>query len=240
MNHIFTVCTGPNYFPWHVERLYNEIKNHTTFDFKFYVYTPYPKEEFGDHITVIPIMHDRGVRQWYKMDIFAFAPKKETCFILDLDWTFFDDVTDILEQEVQPKELIAPYRWWTSGRKGYNINGGLYKFIGGSLNIIPDVFYQNDDYWMNKYINMGLAKPPVNGEQNCVEEICRKNKVNIKFFEPRYSIGRWRENGPALYAYNILYYREFGFDNYLYGDLIDSRVRMLQSILPDYVQLSRI
>ena len=240
MNHVYTVCTGPNYFPWHVDRLKKEIEEHSSIEFKMYVYTTYPAEEFGKGINVIPIKSDDGRRQWHKVDIFNMAPKGETCFIMDLDWTFYDDVTDILDQEVKENELIAPYRWWTFGRKGYHINGGLYKFIGGSLRIIPEVFYQDEHYWMQKYIKLEIAKPPVNGEQNFVEETCVKNGVQIKYFEPSYAIGRWKDDPRGVLGYNVCYEKEYGFDNYLYGNVIDSRIRMLQSILPDHVQLFRI
>lgn len=240
MIHIFTVCTGPNYFPWHVERLYNQIKEHTTFDFKLYAYTPYSKEEFGDHITVIPIMNDRGVRQWYKLDLFWLAPKNQICFISDLDWTFYGDVTDILNQPVEKNELIAPYRWWTEGRYGYDINGGLYKFIGGDHTHIADTFYKMPEYYMQKYIDLGYAKPPVNGEQNFVEDCLKENNSIIKYFEPKSAIGRYKHHNGALRGYSKLYLKEFKKDFYAAKSIICNDVRMLQADPLDVDQLSRI
>lgn len=235
---IYTVCTGPKYTPWHVERLRDQFKESYNKQVKIHAYTTFDKDQFSADIEVIPIEHQVAKRQWYKVDLFKLAPEGETTFIFDLDWTFLDNITDILDQDVSTGELIAPYRWWTLGRMGYNINGGIYKFIGGDHQYLYDRFYQDPEHYMWKYIyEQKVAQPPVNGEQNFVEETLLLNNVIIKYFEPRDAIGRFPEDNSRLRYYHEAYMKEFGHEHYyLYQDLT-SNVRMLQYIPSDLSQL---
>jgi hypothetical protein len=232
MTPIYVVCTGPNYNPSHVMRFERQLKEHVNIDFKVHCYTTYDASQFDKSIEVIPIKHDDGRRQWHKIDFFKFAPKGETVFVSDLDWTFIGDVTDIFSQEVKQNELIAPYRWWTRHKgQGFTINGGLYKFIGGDHYCIPNTFYGNSKYWMQHYIvDRQLAHPPVNGEQNFVDETLRNNKSILKYFEPQDAFGRLPSNHEHAVEYNELYLKHYGHEHYYIGEF-NERVRMIQSVL---------
>jgi hypothetical protein len=118
---------------------------------------------------------------------------------------------------------MAPYRWWTEYTGGYKINGGIYKFYAEEQRSIKDVFYSDPKKWMNFYIKKGLAQPPVNGEQNFVEDHLVGDLV---FFEPRESIGRYPVDELHFKEYNILY-----SEDYFYIDEFHPKVKMVHSIL---------
>lgn len=232
MTPIYVVCTGPNYTPDHVKRFERQLKEHTSIEFKVHCYTTYDKDLFDDSIEVLPLAKDIGWRQWHKVDFFNMAPVGQVCFISDLDWTFVGDVTDIFSAPVSSGELVAPHRWWTRGKgRGYTINGGLYKFIGGDHKYIPDTFYQDTEYWMMKYIRMRLALPPVNGEQNFVDQMLRVNGGTIKYFEPQDAFGRVPPDHEHAIEYNLLYSSTFGEDWLWMGGEFNPKVRMIQSIV---------
>lgn len=233
MTPIYTVCTGPNYTPKHVERFHRQLNDHVSLPLKVHCYTTYDKSEFGSHIEVIPIEKDDGRRQWHKVDLFNMAPKGQTCFISDLDWTFVGDVTDIFDTKVKPNELIAPYRWWTRFKgEGFTINGGLYKFIGGDFTYIPEVFHKSPRYWMQRYIiDLLVAHPPVNGEQNFVDETIRKFGGTLKYFEPHDCFARKPVDTVHAVEYNSLYLKEFGEDWLWMGEEFNPKIRMIQSIV---------
>lgn len=232
MTPMYVICTGPNYTPEHVRRFERQLKDHVNIDFKIHCYTSYDRSSYDASIEVIPIENDDGRRQWYKMDVFRMAPKGDVVFVSDIDWTFVGDVTDIFNQEVKSNELIAPYRWWTRYKgKGFTINGGLYKFIGGDHQYVPDTFYDRPQYWMQHYIlDRRLAHPPVNGEQNFVDETIRKNNGILKYFEPRDAIGRMPSDHQHAVEYNELYLLNYGHDYFHVGEFND-RIRMIQSVL---------
>lgn len=228
---IYTVCTGPNYNPNHVKRFEQQLKDHININFKVHCYTTYDRSLYEQSIEVIPIQNDDGRRQWHKLDIFKMAPKGDVVFISDIDWTFVGDVTDIFNQQVNPNELIAPYRWWTRFKgRGFTINGGLYKFIGGNHQYVPDTFDERQRYWMQHYIiDRKLAHPPVNGEQNFVDETIRNNKGILKYFEPQDAFGRSPIDHQHAVEYNELYLQHYGHD-YYHIDQYNDRIRMIQGL----------
>lgn len=230
---LYCVCTGPNYNPTHVERFYRQLRDHVALPIQVHCYTTYDAREFGKHIVTIPIEKDDGRRQWHKVDFFKMAPIGQPCFISDLDWTFVGDVTDIFDATVDADELVAPYRWWTRARgKGFTINGGLYKFVGGSFTYIPDVFHDNPSYWMRRYIyDLKIAHPPVNGEQNFMDEQVRAHGGAIKYFEPKDAFARRPSDFDHAVEYNELYQLEFGEDWLWMGEEFNPKIRMVQSIL---------
>lgn len=230
---IYTVCTGPNYLPSHANRFLRQLKEHVSLPLQLHCYTTHGRNQFDASIEVIPIEHDDGRRQWHKVDLFKMAPQGEVCFISDLDWTFLGDVTDIFDQPVQPNEFVAPYRWWTRWKgEGFTINGGLYKFIGGQYTFIPDVFQANPRYWMQRYIiDLMVAHPPVNGEQNFVDEQMQKHNVCIKYFEPQYAFARYPVDPDHAVEYNQLYAERCKKDWCWMGGEFHPDIRMVQSIL---------
>lgn len=232
MTPIYVICTGPNYFPKHVARFERQLKDHTSIDFKVHCYTTYDRSMFDSSIEVIPIEHERAMRQWYKVDLFEKAPVGEVVFMSDLDWTFVGDVTDILSQPVSKNELIAPYRWWTRWKgRGFTINGGLYKFIGGDHQYIPQQFYTDPKYWMQRYIiDLQIAHPPCNGEQNFVDETIRANQGVLKYFEPQHAFARQPVDREHAVEYNDLYTRHFNKEWCWMGEFHPD-VRMIHSIL---------
>lgn len=233
MTPMYVICTGPNYNPGHVMRFEQQLRDHIAIDFKVHCYTSYEKHLFDKSIEVIPIQNDDGRRQWYKMDLFNIAPKGDVCFMSDLDWTFVGDVTDIFNVPVGPNELVAPWRWWTRYKgEGFTINGGLYKFIGGEFKYLPEVFHKQPRYWMQRYIiDLMVAHPPVNGEQNFVDETIRRFGGTLKYFEPRNAFARKPKNMTHAVEYNSLYQQEFGEDWVWMGDQFNPTVRMIQSIV---------
>lgn len=216
---IYTVCTGPNYNASHGNRLLRELKK-TNLDFKLYCYSDL--DGFDSEIEVIPLIKDQDKRQWYKIDLFKTIPDG-LAMMMDLDWTFIQDPTDILNCKVEHGQFMAPYRWWTEYTGGYKINGGLYKFYAQEQRHIYEAFYSDPDKWMSYYINKGVAQPPVNGEQNFVEDHLAGE---IVFFEPWESIGRYPLDEWHFKEYNILYPEE-----YFYIDQFNPKIKMVHSIL---------
>lgn len=230
---VYTVCTGPNYTPAHANRFLQQLRDHVNLPLQLHCYTSYPQSQFDGAITVIPIASDDGRRQWHKVDLFTMVPEGQVAFISDLDWTFLGDVTDVFDQRVSDNELIAPYRWWTRWKgENFTINGGLYKFIGGRFEYIPEVFHKNSKYWMQRYIiDLQVAHPPINGEQNFVDEMLQQHGTKISYFEPQDTFARYPVDLDHAIEYNQLYAARYKKDWYWMGGEFHPSIRMVQSIL---------
>ena len=230
---IYVVCTGPNYTPAHANRFLGQLRDHVNLPLKLHCYTTFSRDKFDPMIEVIPIERDDGRRQWHKVDLFRMAPQNQTTFISDLDWTFVGDVTYIFNQPVSINELIAPYRWWTRWKgKNFTINGGLYKFIGGQFDYIPEVFHKAPKYWMQRYIiDLLVAHPPINGEQNFVDEMLQQHKGVIRYFEPEHTFARYPVDHDHAVEYNQLYAERYKKEWCWMGGEFHPDIRMIQSIL---------
>ena len=175
MLHILTLKIKEKYPAIYVNRLYNSIKRNSTVDFKMYCYTEDPTDIIPE-IEIIPIDidPDKYKLQWHKLifhkEGFAGIPKGERCIILDIDWIIIGDIDPILSWPLNQNEFGCIHRWWSRRQNWCYINGGLQIFNMGDTSHLWDIFTEKSNYWMDYYISIGEAEPPVNGEQNFIDK----------------------------------------------------------------------
>lgn len=231
---IFTVATEPNYNYKQANRFLDQLYARYKNEFKLYCYTD-NTQGFSKEIETIKIPQRKNIiveRQWNKIDFFSnnFVAPGEVILVSDLDWTFRDDVTDIIDTPVASKEFLAIKRWWLLPVTRYYINGGMYKFVSGELTHVHEEFYKNPSFWQQYYIKKGFTQPPVNGEQNFVRDMVGKTH-QIKFFEPFDHIGRLPRDSHHFAEYNKSYMmRSESKDFYYMDNVLNPRVRMVHSI----------
>lgn len=169
---ILTLKVGDRYSSDYVNRLFYGLKRNSDIDFKFYCYTEDTKGLDKD-IYSIPIYERPDVlKQWYKIDFHNMPHIQGKCLVLDIDYIVVNDVNDILNWDLPPQHLGCNYRWWSMLTDYCSINGGFQMFYQGDTKHLYDRFYEDPTYWQRYYILRKEAEPPINGEQNFVDEHC--------------------------------------------------------------------
>lgn len=200
----YTVCTLPHYHPNDVYVLRKQLLTFYGGDVELFVYTDRP-QLFDDTVRVIEIRHSLCKRQWYKMDFFGphIVSGDDPVIVMDLDWTFLDDVTDIIDMDISRDDFAAIERWWRKEECRLSINGGMYKFYPGTCIHVFNTFYSNPSFWQTMYFGPNNIK----GEQNFVSDIVPITH-NIKFF-PGKKIGRYSSDPSDNIGYDAFYHQRF-------------------------------
>lgn len=169
---ILTLKIGNRYSSDYVNKLYHGLIRNSIVDFNFYCYTEDPSG-LDKNISVIPLKERNDVlKQWYKID-FHYMPWIEgKCLILDIDYIIINNVDDILTWDLPAEYFGCNYRWWSRLTYFCAINGGFQMFYQGDTKHLYDRFYKDPEYWQRYYIIRKEAEPPVNGEQNFIDQHC--------------------------------------------------------------------
>ena len=183
---IYTVCTPPKYNISHVKRLFNMLSIFYSHPFNLHCY--YEKGMNIDcslniKFIEIPNKPYRCDAQWNKIDFFnpSFHPSNQPIIIMDLDWTFVRDITNLLDTPIQEDEFWAVERWWKHPNSPQMINGGMYKFYSWTGKKIYECFIERPLFWQSKYINP--HRPPPTGEQDFVFELVSLMYNKVCFFD---------------------------------------------------------
>lgn len=132
--------------------------------------------------------------QWNKMYGMS-LDIDEPIIVMDIDVLLLNDYKEMFEYPVNKGEFVAMPGWWRESTPDYSINGGFFKYYPKDCKYIYDEFMSNTDKWQRYYIENGITKGPVNGEQHFVEDHV-KQRLTLKLL-PNAWVSRWH-SGEGL------------------------------------------
>ena len=185
---IFTVYFEGKYRPDYVTKLYHSLKRNCKVPFEFICLSD-TKEIEADKIIMLPKWSDIKIH-WHKLKFFSplFGEQKpdDDIIVMDIDQIIVGDVTDMINYPVKENEIVTYRKWWKKGDpcegNTVRLNGGWYKFKSGSLKFVWDEFSYSEKSrkkWQSYYYNEGIVHYKYYGEQNYVEDCCKRNNVKI-------------------------------------------------------------
>ena len=188
MIRIFTVYFEGKYRPDYVTKLYHSLKRNCKVPFEFICLSD-TKEVEADRVIMLPEWSDIKIH-WHKLKFFSplFGGQQpgDEIIVMDIDQIIVGDITDMINYPVEDNQLISYKKWWKKGNlKSGNtveLNGGWYKFKSGSLRHVWDEFSfsaKSRKKWQLHYYNEGIIHYKYYGEQNYVEDCCKRNGVKI-------------------------------------------------------------
>jgi len=179
MIHVLTVNVGDKYSPRYVINLNNALKRNCSIPFQLHCMTDGPRSDYPDDIKLAePLPIDLGIKlQWNKVAWHSVAFQSRwgigegsKCIILDIDQLVVGNIDDLFRCPISDHQVAFFKRWWSYRQNVCNINGGVQLFIAGHTDYIFSKFIMDVAGWQDYYISRRLAKGPVNGEQNFLDE----------------------------------------------------------------------
>tara|TARA_A100001011_G_scaffold29004_1_gene28196 strand:+ start:3150 stop:3860 length:711 start_codon:yes stop_codon:yes gene_type:complete len=231
MTSICTVLNGEKYGTEYVNKLYLDLKKHTTKPFKFYCYTDYDIEFLNEDINIIPIINLNKKLQWYKLDYFKKdIVDTDDIVLMDIDMHIIGNV-DFLFDKVKDNEFRGTHRFWWRWRedkdnKLFALSGSVYKFKNGQHQYIVNEFEKDIKKWEEYFINNGVTIGPVNGEQHFVQYQLEKNKTNVSMF-PEKHIVKWHNDDFYIQTSIEHAYKKYSGNNYILDDNWHKDVRII-------------
>lgn len=189
---ICTIYFEGKYTPDYVEKLYNSLKRNCTIPFDFICYSDNPNVKAD---VVIPLPKKTDIKyHWHKLTYFSplFANQNpgDEIIIMDIDQVIVGNVDEIIGYPVGDNELVSYNKWWGGDskyrHKSVSLNGGFYKFKSGHCKSIWDTYIRSPKDWQLNYYLKGIVHYKYFGEQNFVEEMCRKNNIKITLMNPEW------------------------------------------------------
>lgn len=213
---ICTVLTGTKYSNYDVNRLYLNLKNHTTIPFDFLCYTDY-NNFFEDGIIIKPIVKRNKKLQWYKLDFFKKGfVENHDIIVMDIDLDIVGNVDFIFDDY---SGFIGSHRWWWRWREDkenqpFALSGTIYKFKNGEHQEVIDNFEKDIPYWEEYFIKNGVTKGPVNGEQHFVQKMLTDYNKPFSYFPERHII-KWHKNDFSMQLKLEKEYEKWTKNNYI-------------------------
>ena len=158
-------------------------------EYEEYLESKLPEYEF---IWVREPIRPDVTLQWNKMYGMSLDIDEPIC-VMDIDVILINDYKKVFEYPIKPGEFLAMPGWWrddSKDEKPYPMNGGFFKYYPKDCRYIYDEFMSNVNYWQQYYIENGVTKGPVNGEQYFVWDQANKN-LNVKLL-PAAWFTRWK------------------------------------------------
>lgn len=230
MTIVCTVLTGDKYSIDDVNKLYTSLKKNTSCDFRFLCYTDH-EGDWNENIIRIPFLRKNKKLQWYKVDFFSkflFYRNKlieekesEAIIVMDIDLDIIGNV-DFLFNPFHQNEFWCSHRWWWRWREDRNgespVSGTVYKFMNGEFE--REVYWQFEKaikFWENYFIDNGITKGPVNGEQHYIQKQLGTGGHNLKFF-PEKHIVKWNEDDFMMQTKLEKQYKDWSGNSYIEND----------------------
>ena len=136
--------------------------------------------------------------QWNKMYGMSMDIDEPIC-VMDIDVLLVNDYKKVFDYPIKRGEFLAMPGWWRDTKKeGYSINGGFFKYYPKDCKYIYDKFMSNINRWQRHYIENGVTKGPVNGEQYFVEDSV-KERLELKLL-PNEWFTRWVVDSDINYG----------------------------------------
>ena len=135
-------------------------------------YEDYLNKKLSKHniIWIHEPYHPDVTLQWNKMWGMQMDTDEPIC-VMDIDVLLVGDYEKIFDFPIKRGQFAAMPGWWRDTEKeGYSINGGFFKYHPKDCKYIYDKFMSDIRGWQSYYIEAGIAKGPVNGEQYFVED----------------------------------------------------------------------
>lgn len=140
-------------------------------------YEKYLRTKLPD-ISFINEPKEDFILQWNKIHFFNLDIDEPIC-VIDIDILLENNYLEMFEYPIQRGEFLSMRSWWEEAG-ACELNGGFYKFYPNDTKYIYEEFKANKLKWERYFINQGLKKGPVAGEENFVDMMVRK-QLNIKF-----------------------------------------------------------
>ena len=139
-------------------------------------YEDYLNKKLSKHniIWIHEPYHPDVTLQWNKMWGMQMDTDEPIC-VMDIDVLLVGDYEKIFDFPIKRGQFAAMPGWWRDTEKeGYSINGGFFKYYPKDCKYIYDRFMLDIRGWQAHYIEAGIAKGPVNGEQYFVEDSAKE------------------------------------------------------------------
>tara|TARA_R100001377_G_scaffold84808_3_gene69224 strand:+ start:296 stop:997 length:702 start_codon:yes stop_codon:yes gene_type:complete len=139
-------------------------------------YEDYLNKKLSKHniIWIHEPYHPDVTLQWNKMWGMQMDTDEPIC-VMDIDVLLVGDYEKIFDFPIKRGQFAAMPGWWRDTEKeGYTINGGFFKYYPKDCKYIYDKFMLDIRGWQAHYIEAGIAKGPVNGEQYFVEDSAKE------------------------------------------------------------------
>jgi hypothetical protein len=139
-------------------------------------YEDYLNKKLSKHniIWIHEPYHPDVTLQWNKMWGMQMNTDEPIC-VMDIDVLLVGDYEKIFNFPIKRGQFAAMPGWWRDTEKeGYSINGGFFKYYPKDCKYIYDKFMSDIRGWQAHYIEVGIAKGPVNGEQYFVEDSAKE------------------------------------------------------------------
>jgi hypothetical protein len=119
----------------------------------------------------------------------------EKCLILDIDQLVVGNMDEVLEFDLPAGHVGLIRRWWSFRQNVCRINGGFQMFRAGVTEYVFRAFDQNPLYWQGFYVANGLARGPVNGEQNFLDGFI---DGDLRTYLPSAWVGKYQTDNGML------------------------------------------
>jgi hypothetical protein len=230
---ICTLYFDGKYTPDYVEKLYNSLKRNCTIPFEFICYSDNPNVKAD---VVIPLKPHSDIKyHWHKLSFFSphFAYQKpgDEIIIMDIDQIITGNVDDMIGWPVADNELISYNKWWSEPKYGLRLNGGFYKFKSGSCQIIWDEFIRSPEKWQLEWYKKGQVHYKYFGEQNFVNWMCDKFKINLTLMPPEWVCKLTNDEKQDLQT-NITYIKKCNKD-YMILDKLNADIKVVHFASPN-------
>lgn len=134
-------------------------------------------------------IQDDILMQWNKMSVMN-MDIDEPVVVMDIDVLLVNDYKEMFEYPIKRGEFLSIPGWWRdTEREGYKINGGFFKYYPTDCKYIYEKFMQDHLKWQRHYIDNGITKGPINGEQYFVEDSVYE-RLELKLL-PTSWVTRW-------------------------------------------------
>ena len=142
-----------------------------------------------------PIQQDI-LMQWNKMSVMN-MDIDEPVVVMDIDVLLVNDYKQMFEYPIKKGEFLSIPGWWRdTEREGYRINGGFFKYYPTDCRYIYEKFMKDHLSWQRYYIDNGVTKGPINGEQYFVEDAVNE-RLELKLL-PSSWVTRWCSDEVVL------------------------------------------
>lgn len=139
-------------------------------------YEHYINEKLKDHeVFFLHEPFQEGIQlQWNKMAFMNLGIYEPIC-VMDIDVILKNDYEEVFNFPIKLGQFAAMPGWWRDTKKeGYSINGGFFKYYPSDCRYIYDKFMKDPAKWQRHYIDNGVTRGPVNGEQYFVEDAVKE------------------------------------------------------------------
>lgn len=207
----------------YIGKLYRGLKRNCTVPFEFICYSDSAVD--ADQVILLP--KESPIQQhWHKLSFFDYNFTGDgDIIVMDIDQVVVNDITPMIEYPIDDGELVSYNKWWTKQPK-LPLNGGWYKFKGGSLQFVWDKYISDPEKWQMHYYNEGIVDLKYFGEQNFVYDTCVENKAKVSLM-PGEWVAKYDKDINLNAKYNTWYKQKFNQDYMILGEELNENIKIV-------------